>query len=113
LEIADDWILHDNNAPAHTALSIREFLTKNCIPLLPQVPHSQGLSLCDILLVPKIKIKGYHLGTFGSVQKAVTDAIKTLRNGFEFCYEAWKIFWAKYVAEGCYFEGGGVVDLDK
>ena len=25
-DIADDWVLHHDNAPAHTALSIREFL---------------------------------------------------------------------------------------
>jgi hypothetical protein len=32
------WQLHHNNAPAHTALSIREFLVKHPIPVLPQ-PH--------------------------------------------------------------------------
>jgi hypothetical protein len=25
-DIADDWVLHHDNAPAHTALVIREFL---------------------------------------------------------------------------------------
>ena len=27
-DIAEDWVLHHDNAPAHTALSIREFLAK-------------------------------------------------------------------------------------
>jgi hypothetical protein len=57
-----------------------------------------------ILLVPKID----------SIQKAVTDAIKTLTEGdFQSCHEVWKIHGAKCVtSEGCYFEGDSV-DLDK
>ena len=31
-DIADDWVLQHDNAPAHTALSIREFLAKKNIP---------------------------------------------------------------------------------
>ena len=34
-DIADDWVLHHDNAPAHTALSFREFLAKKNIPVLP------------------------------------------------------------------------------
>jgi histone-lysine N-methyltransferase SETMAR len=36
-----------NNAPAHTALSIREFLVKKNIPVLPQPPYSPELAPCD------------------------------------------------------------------
>jgi hypothetical protein len=32
---AGDWVMHHNNAPAHTALSISEFLAKKNIPTLP------------------------------------------------------------------------------
>jgi hypothetical protein len=35
---AGSWLIHDNNAPAGTALLIRQFLTKHSIPTLPQ-PH--------------------------------------------------------------------------
>ena len=31
-DIADDWVLHHENAPAHTALSFREFLAKKTFP---------------------------------------------------------------------------------
>jgi hypothetical protein len=50
----------------------------------------------------------------GSVQKSVTDAIKTLTEAdFQSCCEAWKIQWAEVViSEGCYFEGDSV-DLGK
>jgi hypothetical protein len=48
--------------------------------------------------------------TLESVQKAVTDAIKTLTEAdFQYCYDAWKIRCANCVAlEGCYFEGDNV-----
>jgi hypothetical protein len=29
------WLLHHDNAPCHAALSVREFLDKHSIPLLP------------------------------------------------------------------------------
>jgi hypothetical protein len=102
---------HHYNAPAHTALSVREFLQKKCIPLLPQAPCSPALSLCEFYLFPKLKsgIKGYHFQTLGSVQKAVTDAIKTLTEADFQSYETWEIRWAKCVpSEGCYLKVGNV-----
>jgi hypothetical protein len=44
-DIADDWVLHHDKAPAHTALSIREFLAKKNIPVLPHPPYSPTSSL--------------------------------------------------------------------
>ena len=40
MDIADNWVLHYDNAPAHTALSIREYLAKKNIPVLPHPPYS-------------------------------------------------------------------------
>jgi hypothetical protein len=106
---------HDKSS-SHTALSVREFLAKKCIPVLPQAPPPPDLSTCDLYLVPKLKsrVKGYHFQTLDSIQTAVTDAIKTITEAdFQSCYEAWKIRWAKRVAsEGCCFEGDSV-DLDE
>jgi len=63
-DIADDWVLHHDNAPPHTALSIREFLAKKSIPVLPHPPYSPGLAPCDFYLFPKLKLKlkGHHFG---------------------------------------------------
>ena len=36
--IADDWMLHHDNAPCNTAISVIEFLTKKGIPVVPQPP---------------------------------------------------------------------------
>ena len=64
-DIADDWVLHHDNAPAHTALSIREFLAKKNIPPLPHPPYSPDLALCDFYLFSKLKskLKDHHFGT--------------------------------------------------
>ena len=73
--IADNWVLHHVNAPAHTALSIREFLVKKNIPVLLHPPYSPAP--CDFYLFPKLKskLKG-HFGTMENVQKIVTDELK-------------------------------------
>jgi hypothetical protein len=69
VEIADDWI-HHNNAPAHKPLSFREFLAKKCIPVLAQAPYSP--ETCDFYVFPKLKsrVKSYPFQTPDSVQKA-------------------------------------------
>jgi len=33
-----NWLLHHDNAPAHTSLVVREFLTKNNVTLFPTLP---------------------------------------------------------------------------
>ena len=54
------WLLHHDNAPAHNALGIREFLAKHNIAVLEQPPYSPDLAPCDFFLFPKLKkvIKG-------------------------------------------------------
>ena len=42
--IADNWRLHHDNAPCHTAISVIEFLAKKGIPVVPQPPYSPDLS---------------------------------------------------------------------
>jgi hypothetical protein len=60
-------------------------------------------------LFPKLKlrVKGYNFRKLDSVQKDVTNAIKTLTDvDFQSCREERKFCWAKCIAsEGCYFEG--------
>jgi hypothetical protein len=108
--------LHHDNVPPCTVLSVHEFLVKKCIPMLLRAPYSPGLSPYDFYLFPKLKsrVRGHHLQTLDSIQKVVTDTIKTITEAdFQSCHEAWKICWAKCVAsKGCYFEGDSV-DLDE
>ena len=43
----DTWMLHHDNAPCHTAVSINEFLAEKSIPMVPQPPYLPDLSPCD------------------------------------------------------------------
>ena len=51
--IADNWMLHHDNAPCHTAICVIEFLAKKDIPVVPQRPYSPDLSTCYFFLFPK------------------------------------------------------------
>jgi len=108
-DIADDWVLHHDNAPAHTAPSFREFLAKRNIPVLPHPPYSPDLDPCDFYLFSmlKLKLKGHHFGTTENIQKVVTDELHTLtENDFRYCYDQWKKRWNHCVtSQGSHFEG--------
>jgi len=107
-DFADDWVLQHDNAPAHTALSIRVFLVKKNIPVLPHPPYSTDLALCDLYLFPKLKskLKGHHFGTMENIQKLVTDELNTLmENDFQYCCDQWKRRNQCVTSQGSYFEG--------
>jgi len=107
MDIADDWVLHHDNAPAHTALSIREFLVKKNIPVLPHPLYSPDLALCDFYLFPKLKLKlkSHHFG-IENIQKTVTDDLNTLtENCFWYRYDQWKKRNRCVTSQGSNFEG--------
>ena len=76
--IARTWMLHHDNAPCHTAVSINEFLAEKCMPVFPQPPYSLDLSPCDFFLFPRLKnhLRGRHFGILDNIQKSVTDKLK-------------------------------------
>jgi len=41
------WILHQDNAPAHSSFIMREFLARNSIPVLGHPPYSPDLAPCN------------------------------------------------------------------
>jgi len=41
-----DWFLHHDNAPAHTALSVQQFLARNNMTVIPHPPYSPDLAPC-------------------------------------------------------------------
>ena len=51
----DKWILHHDNALAHDALRVREFLAKNSITKTDHPLYSPDLAPCDFWLFPKLK----------------------------------------------------------
>jgi len=85
------WLLHHDNAPAHKALSIRQFLAEKNIAVLEQPPYSPDLAPCDFFLFPKLKgiIKGTRFEVVEAISRAVTTALRGIpEESFQQCIEA-------------------------
>ncbi|UYV83711.1 hypothetical protein LAZ67_23002247 [Cordylochernes scorpioides] len=84
-----NWLLHHDNAPAHTSLLI-------CPP-------------CDFFLFPKLKrpMKGRRYATLDEIKTASKEELKNIfKNDFLKCFEDWKNRWHKcIISHGDYFEG--------
>jgi len=85
-------LLHHDNAPAHNALGIREFLSKNSIAVLEQPTYSPDLAApCDFFLFPKLKevIKGTHFQDLEAIKTAVTRELRAIpEESLQECVEA-------------------------
>ena len=59
------WIVHHDNAPAHTLMAVCKFLAKNKTVVMPQSPYSPDMAPTDIFLFPKLKtpMKGKRFAT--------------------------------------------------
>ena len=70
------WVLHHNNAPAHSFL-VRNILVKNEVTVVPQPPYSPDLAPADFFLFPKLKstLKGHHFDAFDEIQKNSTKEL--------------------------------------
>jgi hypothetical protein len=95
-------------APAHRALSVRQFLTKNSMTQL-HPPYSPDLALCDFILFPQMKkvLRGKRFADAEEVNKKTTEALEgiTLKE-FQDCFEKWKARLDQRIASnGQYFEG--------
>jgi hypothetical protein len=82
-----NWLLHHNNASAHTSLKTTEFVTTNNMVIIPD------LAPCDFGLFPKLKmkLKRQRFETMSDIQResqAVLDSIK--ENDFHGAFEVWK-----------------------
>ena len=87
------WLLHHDNAPAHNALGIREFLAKNNIAVQEQPPYSPDLAPCDFFLFPKLKevIKGTCFQNSKAIETVGTRKLRaTPEESFQECVEAWQ-----------------------
>jgi len=74
------WILHHDNAPAHNALSVKRYLTKNNIPVMEHPPYSPDLAPCDFFLFPKIKsaLKGTRFKSMDAVKAKATQLLNSI-----------------------------------
>ena len=65
--IARTWMLHHNNAPCHTAVSINEFLAEKAFLLFLNPPSLPDLSPCDLFSFLQLKnhLKRAQIWYFG------------------------------------------------
>ncbi|GFU34123.1 putative transposase [Trichonephila clavipes] len=110
--IKNSLVLHNDNAPCNTTISVNRFLASKNFPVAPQPTYLPDLSTGDFFLFPKLKnhLKGNHFGTLENIQTAVTDQLKAIPIcEFHQCYEEWKKRLQRCVAsEGSYLEGDNV-----
>lgn len=103
------WMLHHDNAPAHSSHVVQNFLTKHGTVQVPQPPYSPDLAPCDFFAFPKLKktLKGRRFEDVTTIkQKAIEQLLTIPKNDFQSCFQEWQQRWAKCVAsQGRYFEG--------
>ncbi|UYV80511.1 hypothetical protein LAZ67_19000393 [Cordylochernes scorpioides] len=86
-----NWLLHHDNAPAHTSLLVRALLAKNNTLMMPQPPP----------------MKGRRYATLDVIKTASKEELKKIfRNDFLKCFEDLKNRWHEcIISHGDYFEG--------
>ena len=106
------WILHLDNAPAHTALSVKQFLVSKQITTLHHPPYLPDFAPCDFFLFPKLKgiLKGTRFQGVDDIKTSVTKHFKTItKEEFSQCFKVWSKRIENCIkANGEYFEGDNV-----
>ena len=101
---------HDN-APAHTSLVVREFLTKNSMTTVPHPAYSPDLPPCGFYVFPKMKIrlKERRFISIEEIQAESQHALNTLTPAdINECFQKWHNRWGRCTqAQGDYFEVDG------
>lgn len=74
------WFLLHDNAPAHRAVLVAEYLATKQVCVLNHPPYSPDMSPCDYFLFPKLKLplKGRLFDRVEDIQAAVTAALRAI-----------------------------------
>ena len=98
------WLLHHDNAPAHNALGIREFLAKNN-NAVPEQPSYCPDTPNPTLHSPEV-IKGTRFQDSEAINATMTRELQAiLEELFQECVEGWQRRLKKCIrAQGDYFE---------
>ena len=111
--VNNSCILHHDNAPAHTALSVRELSATKQITVLEHPAYSPDLVPNDFFLFPNIKeiLKGRHFNDTDDIRCNTTAALKAIpQNQFQ-NWTRWTRRWHRCIASQVeYSEGdhGGI-----
>jgi len=106
---SSDLFLHHDKAPAHTALSVQQFLGKNNMMVIPHPPYSPDLAPCNFFLFPHMKcqMKGKCFADVSKVKKKMLEVLNNISaQEFQKCFQQWEKRWYKCIkSKGKYFEG--------
>jgi transposase len=86
-------ILHQDNAPAHNALSVEQLLANTNITVLEHPPYSPDLAPCDFCLFPEIKsvLKINHFVSVENVKAKTAGRRNSLtEQDLRNCFEHWQ-----------------------
>ena len=95
-----DWLLHHDNAPAHSSNLVQQFLSKHKIVQLHQPPYSPDIAPCNFQMFPKLKmaLKGKRFDDIETIQSNATRELKVIpKPAFEYCFKVWKHRWERVV----------------
>jgi hypothetical protein len=104
-----DWLLHHDNAPAHTASSMQRFLAAKNMAVVPHPPNSPDLATCDFFLFPRMKskLKGRRFQDVTEIQEQSLTVLNAIpKSQFQRCFQQWQKRWTHCInSERRYFEG--------
>jgi hypothetical protein len=93
----------------HAALSVREFLAKHSILVVPHPPYSPHFAPCDFFLFPRLKstLKGKRFQNVAEIQLNKTRQLQAIpKQAYQTRIEKWKDHWNRCIQSGgSYFEG--------
>ena len=77
---ANTWFLPQDNAPNHRSVLVKDFLTKNNVTILEQLPYSPDLAPADFYLLPRLKstLNGRRFCDATDIIKNATEELKRL-----------------------------------
>jgi len=78
-----DWILHHDNAPAHTSLLVQWFLAKHGTAQLQLPPYPPDIAKCEFFLFPRLKkvLKGHRFEVTENVKRNSTKILRHPERG--------------------------------
>ena len=70
-------LLHDN-APAHSAITVHQFLAQKMVAVLDHPPYNPDLTPADLFLFPRLKaaIKGARFADVNAIKDRVTAVLR-------------------------------------
>ena len=90
---SNTWLLHYDNAPVHSVLSVHRFLAETNVSVLDQPPYSPDLAPCDFFVFPRLKgiIKGIRFTEVEAIKETVTRKLRAIpEQAFQNCIASWQ-----------------------